>query len=379
MRHTCKCERFFINTKLQAFSFNVTETNLLIMKKFFIPSVLCIFLISCTKSNKQNPFSFDSDIRVFTAFALLNQSGFDHDWLKMDTMRIVVRKYVDSTLHEDFKKEIKEFTNRTNLDWYSCAAYALNLDGAPSFKWICDSCNTDLKSKFKGLDVLYRKFYNNANIQSIWDQNKRTLDSINYSYKPYSEKALLDITSFLRIDNNYYSFYTDKIHFLICPLMSHWTGFNHTVGKTLYLVYGPSSGPAGPDIFYHEALHIPIGQIVKKYTSDENKLDTLYKLSQEQLKGNYNSLEAVINESLVRTVDKYLAGISYKQDEENVRDNIINEYKLGFIFCPFIFENIPNYIKSNKTFEEYYPVLMANLDVNKEIARWKNFQKSSKK
>jgi hypothetical protein len=349
------------------------------MKKLFSYLSLCFFLISCSKSNNQNPFSFDSDVRVFTAFAFLNQSGFDHDWLKMDTMRIVVRKYVDSILLDDFKNEIQEFTKRTNLGWYECAAYALNLDGAPSFKWYCDTCNTDLKNKFKGLDVLYRKFYINANIKLIWDQNKRTLDSINYAYKPYSETALLDITSFLRIDNNYYSHSTDKIHFLICPLMSHWTAFNHTVGKTLYLVHGPSSGPAGPDIFYHEALHIPIGKILQKYTSDEYKLDTLYKLSQEQLKGNYNSLEAVINESFVRAIDKYLTGISYKQDEENVRDNIENEYKLGFIFCPFIFENIPNYIKSNKTFEEYYPILMANLDVNKEIARWEDFQISSKK
>ena len=349
------------------------------MKKFLPLLTISLCILSCSSSKKQNLFSFDPDERVFTAFAFLNESGFDHDWLKMDTIRVVVRKYVDSTLNEDFKQEIRDFTSRSNLGWYECGAYALNLDGAPTFKWICDTCNNDLRNDFIGLEQLYQKFYDKANIKTIWKRYKSTLDSIQNSYKPYSEKALSDITSFLKLNAGYYSKYTGKIHLIICPLMSHWTAFNHTVGKTLYLVHGPTNGPAGPDIFYHEALHIPVGPITEKFKIYENKLDTLFKLSQEQLKGNYNSIGAVLNESFVRTIDKYLTGKFYKQDEDKIRQSIENEYKLGYIFCMYIYENIPDYLNSNKTFEEYYPILLAHLDSNKEIERWKNFQRNTPK
>jgi hypothetical protein len=297
----------------------------------------------------------------------------------MDTIRVVVRKYVDSALNDDFKKEIQNFSNRTNLGWYECGAYALNLDGVPTFRWLCDSCNKELRTNFTGLDNLYQIFYYKADIKSIWKRYKSTLDSLQYSYKPFSEKALSDITSFLKIDANYYSKYSGKIHLIICPLMSHWTAFNHTVGKTLYLVHGPTNGPAGPDIFYHEALHIPIGPIVEKYKSYENNIDTLFKLSQEQLKGNYNSIGAVLNESFVRTIDKYLSGKFYNQEEDITRHSIENEYKLGFIFCLYIYENLPEYLKTQKSFEEYYPILMSNLDIKKEIERWENFKRMNPK
>ena len=336
-----------------------------------------IFFKSIAQDNKQL-FNFEPDLRIFTAYAFLNACGFDHDWLKMDTIRILTRNYVDSILQNDFKQEIRNFSNRTSLAWYECGAYALNLDGAPTFKWVCDTCDIDLKNKFLGLDILFRQFYEKAKIEILWTRYKATFDSINYSYQPYAQRAINDITSFLKIDKDYYLKYSGSIHFLICPLMSHWTAFNHKANNILYLVQGPSQGEAGPDAFYHEALHPPIGPVIDKYKDLAKNFNKLYDYAQQQLQGNYPSMIAILNESFVRTIDRFLVGQYYKLDNDRTRKIVEDEYRLGFIFCLYIYENIPKYLDSNKSFEDYYPILMTNLDVNKEIERWINFHKNDK-
>ena len=142
------------------------------MKKIMI--LFCQVLISVTSVAQSNQlYNFEPDIRIFTAYSFYNVGGFDHDWLKMDTMRIEIRNYLDSTLQINYIQEIENYVKNSNIDWGSCGIYALNLTNAPDFKWICDTCNLDLKNKFVGLDTLYRKFYINAEIESLWNKYKK--------------------------------------------------------------------------------------------------------------------------------------------------------------------------------------------------------------
>jgi hypothetical protein len=348
------------------------------MKKCILIFVIGLIVL---KGNAQDRliYNFEPDIKIFTAYAFLNACGFDHDWLKMDTIRVETRKFVDSVLQDEVKQKIRDYTKRTNLDWYDCGAYALNLDDILTFNWICDTCNLDLKNKYIGLDTLYSQFYEKAKIKILWDKYKRAIDSINYSFEPYAQRAIDDIVSFTKIDKDYYSKYSGNIHFLVCPLMSHWTAFNHRVDNTLYIVNGPEQGEPGPGAFYHEALHPPISPIIDKYKALTISFDKLNDCAQEKLKGQYPDIIALLNESFVRTIDKYLVGQYYKYDSSKTRKMIENEYKLGFIFCLYIYENIPKYLDSKRSLEEYYPILMANLDINKEIERWRNFPKNDKK
>ena len=208
---------------------------------------------------------------------------------------------------------------------------------------------------------------------------KKRLDSINYSYQPYAQIAINDIISFTKIDKDYYSKYSGNIHFMINPLMSHWTAFNHEANNVLYLVQGPVQGEAGPGAFYHEALHPPIGAIIDKHKDLLVNFEKLNDCAQEKLKGNYANIIALLNESFVRTIEKYLFGQYYKMDSSEIRKIVEDEYKLGFIFSLYIYENIPEYLESKMSLEEYYPILMSNLDIEKEIDRWRNYPKDEKK
>ncbi len=107
------------------------------MRKIFI--VFIIGLITLKSVAQNTPiYNFEPDVRIFTAYSFLNVGGYDHDWLKMDMIRVEIRKILDSTLQIDFKQEIKNYVKKTNLGWYECGAYTLNLNNAPDFKWICD-------------------------------------------------------------------------------------------------------------------------------------------------------------------------------------------------------------------------------------------------
>ena len=147
----------------------------------------------------------------------------------------------------------------------------------------------------------------------------------------------------------------------------------------LYLVQGPEEGEAGPGAFYHEALHPSIGPIINKYNDLTKNFSKLNNCAQEQLKGNYPDIISLLNECFVRTIDRYLLGQYYKLDYDRTRKMVEDEYRLGFIFCLYIYESIPKYLESNKSLEEYYPILMTEIDINKEVERWTNFPKDDKK
>ena len=115
------------------------------------------------------------------------------------------------------------------------------------------------------LDTLLGEFFVKANVGVLWNKYKSLLDSINFSYEPYSIKALDDIVNFCGIKEDFYNDYAEDIIFNVCPLMSHFQNFNYRVNKTLYLIDGPGDGKPGPDVFYHEALHPSISPIIDKY------------------------------------------------------------------------------------------------------------------
>jgi hypothetical protein len=336
-------------------------------------------LISCTgdyKTRNYEFFVFEPDIRLFTSYAFMNAAGYNHDWNEtMHPIRIEIREYLDSVLTKEFKTKINNYYKQLGSgDFYGYGAYALNSKFPPEFGLICDTCSDEYLNKFIGYDVLLQEFYAEAEIHKLWTQYRDKLKEINLQYKPFAETALKQITEYCRVDSDYFKnsvsghFYYQEI-----PLMSYFTAFFHETDNDYWIISGPSSGAPGPGAFYHESLHRIINPIVENNSELNNKIKDLVPLSQQKLKGNYNSDISILCESFVRTIDKILSLKYYKNTEDELHKMIEDEYKLGHILCFYLLENLSKYENSDHTLEEYYPELISNINIEFEINRWNNY------
>ncbi|MFN8256484.1 MAG: DUF4932 domain-containing protein [Bacteroidales bacterium] len=352
------------------------------MKKIIILTMLTLILFTCANKNikdEDNFFVFEPDIRLFTSYAFMNAAGYNHDWNPtMHPIRAEVRDYLDSILTDDYKKEIGEYYSKLGGgDFYGYGVYAINSNYPPDFGLIYDSCKNEEINKFVNFDSMLCDFYEKAHIGELWDRYYGKLHAINLQYKPFAELAIKQITAYCRVDSNYFrNSATGKFHYQQIPLMSHFTAFFNETGNDYWVISGPMSGEPDPSAFYHEPLHKIINPIVDGNPEMNEKVGALLSLAQEQLKGDYNSVSAMLCESFVRAIDRIIYARHNKITEVELTQIIENEYKLGHILTFYLLEHLPEYEASGRTLKEYYPRLMSMINIEFETKRWNNYWKN---
>jgi len=343
--------------------------------------LLIIQFSSCNViENKESLFSFDADERLFTAFAFMNAAGFDGEWRDegMNPIRKEIRNLIIPQLDSLYKSKIEEFHfSHSRGSWGKYAPYALITAGPPNFNIQFNDNTTPRGHKIandnEGLSVLLSEFYEIAQIRQLWIQYKSDLNATNKKYDSYAMNALDDIVNYCRSNKSIFYKSKRKIHFLVCPQMSYFTAQNVTVNGDLYLIHGPTDSEPSESAFYHEALHEVINPITKEHISILNKYEELLTISKEKNSLGYEDWESIVNESFVRTIDVTLQRKLFDLNEENINNLIMNEYKLGFILCPFIYENLSDYENSSESLDEYFPKLISKLNIENEISRWERF------
>jgi len=355
------------------------------MNKITFIIILSILLVSCAneqRKSKDEFFVFEPDIRLFTSYAFMNAAGYGHDWnATMHPVRTEVREYLDSILTDDYKNEIRQYYEKFGGgDFYGYGVYAINSKNPPEFGLKSDSSRNEDIARFESYDSLLQDFYERAKIAVLWERYYQKLYEINLQYKPFAEIAIKQITDYCRVDSGYFRNKTNgRFYYQQIPLMSYFTAFFHETGSDYWVISGPSKGEADPSAFYHEPLHKIINPIVESYPELNLKINDLVVLSQEKLKGDYNNITPLICESFVRTIDRILYAKYNKITEDELREIIEDEYRLGHILSFYLLENLPAYEVDNKTLREYYPELISNIDIAHEKERWVTYWKSQEK
>lgn len=218
------------------------------------------------------------------------------------------------------------------------------------------------------------EFYRDYGIEELWEQFQPIIQKENLKYEPYADKALLAITNYCRISNGYFYGKANKIYFQQIPLMIYFTAQTVKVNGIIYIITGPSDGDPSEAIFYHEALHYPIGEIIEKYTELINQYSDLNTINNSDL--GYSDWIEFFEECLVRTIDKRMEAKLLKKSKDGLVKSIYSEYKIGMLLCPYLNEELEKYESTNITLEEYFPELLNNLDINKEKERLNNFNEN---
>ena len=125
--------------------------------------------------------------------------------------------------------------------------------------------------------------------------------------------------------------------------------------------------------FFHEALHEVINPLTEENKALVTNYEYLKQLSKDRNDLGYEDWESIVNESFVRTIDIALQREIFELTEEETTKLIMNEYKLGFILCPFIYENLREFEESSQSIDEYFPAIISRLSIENETGRWNKY------
>jgi hypothetical protein len=365
----CLLERYA--QLLRHLIYNQTEPTM----KTIILLFSSVSILLCQQSSDGGlHFDFTSDVRLFTAYAFMNAAGNDAEWRPagMHPLRIAVRKELGGRLDSTFLKRIRDFHFSHGGSWSVYGFFALITSGPPDFQVSFDSSTSDedcknIEKAYAGLSDLLAEFYKKANIAQLWEKYQPLIQAENDRFKPFAPSALDDIESYCRLKKGFFAETSSRIHFQFCPLMLYFTGQTIKVNGEIWIIAGPQEGEPDESSFYHEALHHVISPLTATIDSTTAKrFADLFELAKSTTHLGYSYFD----ESFVRTLDYVIGGKRHGRPDSAIAAGLTHEYKFGFPLCLAILEQLKHYEASSMTFAEYFPIIIANIDVDREKRRW---------
>lgn len=323
-------------------------------------------------------FNFTSDVRVFTAYAMLNASGGTGEWRRagMHPLRIELRSDLAGNLTPAFQRKLRDF-NQSHGRILETYEYALLTDGPPYFHLNYDPKTTGSIAQSvqsdSGMSGLLAEFYKNAGIARLWKKYRPLIQAENDKYEPYAEMAVADVQSYCLLDSNYFSKSTRRIHFQFMPLLPYFASLTARVNGEIYLIAGPQEEKPDKTIFYYYLLARVAGPLVRSDSAGVNRLSALYdsvKSKIDMKRGKWNTL---VTECFAEAMDIRMEEGIYHLDSAAVSASLADEYKFGFILCPAIYGRLAEYELSGKSFTGYFPAILESINLKDEEERWEEF------
>jgi hypothetical protein len=326
-------------------------------------------------------FDFTSDVRLFTAYSFMNAAGNDAEWRSagMHPIRVALRKDLEGRLDSTFLHKIREFNFSHNRgSWITYGPFALITEGPPHFRVSYDLATSEdakeVEADCAGLSELLAEFYQKAHIVELWKKYQPIIQSQNDKYQRFAQGALDDIEAYCRLNKDYFAQISGRIHFQFCPLMLYFTGQTVKVNGEIWIIAGPQEGEPSESSFYHEALHHVISPLTATIDSTTaQRFADLFALANSTTHLGYGDFD----ESFVRTLDYVIGGKRQGKSDSAITVGLTHEYKLGFPLCLAILEQLKHYETSSMTFAEYFPKIIASIDVTREKRRWIELTKGS--
>ncbi len=354
------------------------------LKSILVPAMVFLPLLFLAPAGKvlgqgsDSLFDFTADVRVFTAYAMMNAAGGGGEWRSagMNPIRAELRDNLAGQIDSSLLQKIINFDKSHGgiLEAYEAA---LLTAGPPDFHWSFDAKTSgDLAESAEsdsGLPDLLAEFYQKAGIADLWAEYRPIIQAKNDRYKRFAEKSIRDVEAYCRLDSNYFSRSSRRIHFQSMPLLPYYASLTARVNGDIYVIVGPQEEKPDKSIFYYHLLTRIALPLVKSDSTDVARIQGLYDAvkSKVNLKhGNWNTLVA---ECFAEAIDIRLEKKLYDLDSSTVDSSLQTEYKYGFILCPTIYANLEKYEESRMALSDYLPKVIKGIDLQQETGRWNDF------
>lgn len=329
------------------------------------------------------------DPTIFTLFALLNAGGYDDENGKrgMHPVRLEIRRALEAQLTAKLRDDVRAFydKHRADADTWSYAVVAKATTGPPDFKptdeWTRDLASTPPFGPVADLQPMLKRFYREAGVPELYASVRPSYRDYIKAYRVVIHKEVAAALAYCRVPLDALTASGEKRNPLVIPnlLDSYARASSFVLQDRFVSVEGPQE-----KIGYnpHEFLHAVTNPVVYGPATEEHRarLDPLAAEGVKVLGDDGKPLTttaAFVDENLVRALSlRYL--VPKRPDREQALAAVaISEWKQGYVLERFFWEQLAEFEKQGIDLRRYIPVMLANVDAEAELRRWREAVKGA--
>jgi len=274
-----------------------------------------------------------ADKRIFCLYLALNATVYNKENAKtMHSVRLKMRDYLNNKdlslkdLEQLFAKHPEEFYYRFR-DWI------LSHSNPPEFKEINNFWKRNNPKDLDGLEELLRNFWNQAEIEKLWEESIPKYESAIKESQKNGEIAVEQVMNYLNIDD----WNIEELIIIPNLLDSYNIGLGPTINKTTYAILGPSQNGFSAPRIEHELLH----SIINPLTEDFNRQ-------------NRSKLREYIIRAMVLRLNK-----DNQKYYNSSKQQLINK---GYIYINDFLDNLETFENSKQPFDKYIKQWLPNIN-----------------
>jgi tetratricopeptide (TPR) repeat protein len=310
----------------------------------------------------------DASPALFTIMAAINAAGYDAglDSPSNHPLRNEIRAKLASRNIPSLAA-IKEFYNRhkrtdAGQDLAQYVSFGLSCAGPPDFGFQKQR-EVDVPPEvmaMKELSPLLARFYQEADIASLWKDAQGDIDHYIQRYHNLVADAVLQVNAYLRQQTSGYKGRRFQIFVELLAAPNQVQA--RTYGYEDFIVVTPSREPYIPEI-RHAYLRYLLDPLATHYAEmiERKKVLADHLARVRALPDTYkNDFLQVTTESLIKAVESRL-----DHKPQMVQEALLQ----GYILTPYFAEALPRYEKQDAAMVVYYAQLVGSIDLMKEDAR----------
>ncbi len=318
-------------------------------------------------AEQQELGQLDASPNLFTVMAAINAAGYDADVASplnsplRDLVRAeLAKKKIPSlpALKEFFEKHRKHSDTDTLSQYVS---FALTAKGPPDFA--ITQREVEIPPDVSGmteLSGLLAAFYQEANIESLWQASQRYIDTYVKMYHRPVSNAVLTVNAYLRQQTS--GFRGRHFQIFLEMLAAPNQIQTRSYGEQYYVVISPSQEARTFEV-RHAYLHYLLDPLATRYQEIINRKKALVDVASRSrvLPEIYKQdFLLLVTECLIKSVE---ARLDHKP--ETIQAALMQ----GYILCPYFSEALAAFEKQEQSMLLYYQQMVGAIDNFKENAR----------
>jgi tetratricopeptide (TPR) repeat protein len=334
----------------------------------------------CVAENN-NPITLETDETLFTVLAAMNTCGYDAGLHVSDVLRMNIRDEIQRNMQgsQDAQQVMASM-----CQWYDAhhgidathdlaqyVSLALYLDGPPHF--VPRVKEDDLPPDavpVAGFGAQLEKFYDKAQIHSIWERHRANYAALVERYHLPLAKMVFDNDIYLRMQSGGYLGRTFTIYLDLMGDPNQANARNY--GTDYFVIVFPfpdpnSSAPLKMDEIRHAYLHYLLDPLAEKHFTAIKLLEPLLQsVKRAPLEESFRTdISLLVNECLIRAIEIRTNGT--KQTAEAMRVQAVDDaVKQGYILTRYFYNAMVKFEKDQPGFRTAYLDIIEGIDVKAE-------------